>query len=177
MLNSNIDIDILVFSYLYYRNKGYKSLSAPMLVDKDVLELTLPEGREPKEHLDKYYVGSAEQSFYQLIKNGLEPEGSYMMVTPCHRDEIPDDTHFSIFLKMELVSVDKTYINIAKDVFDFYTKIGEDVELLVTGGSTCDIMINNVEVGSFGTRIYKGIVVNYGTGLALPRFSQATVKQ
>ena len=169
----NIDIGLLNSAYLFYLMRGYKPLSAPMIVDKDISDLTLPEGREAKEHLGQVYVGSAEQSFYQLLKDGLKPEGSYMMLTPCHRDEVNDKLHLDIFLKIELVSVDATYVNIAKDVFDFYTALGEKPETRFEGSALgLDIEIDNVEVGSFGYRIYDNYMVNYGTGLALPRFSQ-----
>ena len=169
----NIDIGLINTAYLFYMLRGYQPLSAPMLVDKDIVELTLPEDRETKEHLGQYYVGSAEQSFYQLIKDGFEPVGKYMMLTPCHRDEVNDKLHLDIFLKIELVSVDTTYANIAKDVFDFYTALGEKPETRFEGSAIgFDIEINNIEVGSFGYRIYDSYMVNYGTGLALPRFSQ-----
>lgn len=170
----NIDIGLINTAYLYYMLRGYKPLSAPMIVDKDIVELTLPEGREAKEHLGQYYVGSAEQSFYQLIKDGFEPEGSYVMLTPCHRDEVNDESHLDIFLKLELVSTEKTFINVAKDAYDFYTALGESVELVKgdTWGSA-DLEIGGIEVGSFGHRIYDNYLVSYGTGLALPRFSQA----
>ena len=170
----NIDIGLINFAYLHYLNRGYKPLSAPMIVDKDVVEITLPEGRVSKEHLGKFYVGSAEQSFYQLLKDGLVPDGSYMMITPCHRDEVNDETHLDIFLKIELVSVNKTYVNIAQDAFDLYKFLGEDVETKIIEESRgIDLEIDGVEVGSFGFRAVSGYVVNYGTGLALPRFSQA----
>lgn len=169
----NIDIGLINTAYLFYMLRGYQPLSAPMLVDKDIVELTLPEDRETKEHLGQYYVGSAEQSFYQLIKDGFEPVGKYMMLTPCHRDEVKDERHLEIFLKIELVSLDSTYHNIAKDAFDFYTTLGEKVDLTVVSAvEGVDLEIGGVEVGSYGQRMFDGQVISYGTGLALPRFSQ-----
>ena len=145
-----------------------------MLVDEDIVKLTLPEGRQAKEHLGKFYVGSAEQSFYQLIKDGFVPKGNYMMLTPCQRDEDIDEGHLEIFLKLELVSVTKTHQNIAQDVFDFYTKMGEKVEVVSSNYSRgCDLEIGGIEVGSFGSRMFGDYCVSYGTGLALPRFTQA----
>ena len=67
----NIDVGLLNTAMNYYMMRGYKPLSAPMLVDKDIVEVTLPEGKKAKQHLDKFYVGSAEQSFYQLLKEGF----------------------------------------------------------------------------------------------------------
>lgn len=169
----NIDAGLLSTAMNYYMMRGYKPLSAPMLVDKDIVETTLPEGKKAKQHLDKFYVGSAEQSFYQLVKQGFKPEGSYMMVTPCQRDEIPSESNLEIFLKLELISMDKTAFNIAKDAFEFYTILGSEVKTVITEDFSCfDLEIGGVEVGSYGARIFNGMVINYGTGLALPRFSQ-----
>ena len=169
----NIDIGLLNSAYLFYLMRGYKPLSAPMIVDKDISDLTLPEGREAKEHLGQVYVGSAEQSFYQLLKDGLKPEGSYMMLTPCHRDEVNDETHLDIFLKIELVSLSATSINILKDTRDFYVFLGEKVDIIKTEDfGSYDLEIGGIEVGSFGHRFYDDYLVSYGTGLALPRFSQ-----
>ncbi len=171
----NIDVKLLHDAYEFYQRKGYKPLSAPLLVDEDIVKLTLPEGKVAKKHLGKYYVGSAEQSFYQLIKDGLVPEGGYMMLTPCQRDEDLDESHLEIFLKLELISTKKSYVNIAKDAYDFYEAMGEDV--VVSGGALIeglDLEINGIEVGSYNHRIYDKYVVNFGTGLALPRFDYAT---
>lgn len=158
---------------LSYLKRGYEPLSAPMLVDKDIVEVTLPEGKKAKQHLDKFYVGSAEQSFYQLLKEGFQPEGSYMMLTPCQRDEIPSERNLEVFLKLELISMDRTAFNIDKDAYDLYTILGSKVKTVVTEGFSClDLEVGGVEVGSYGSRIFNGMVNNYGTGLALPRFSQ-----
>jgi hypothetical protein len=170
----NIDIGLMNYAYMYFLLRGYTPLSAPMLVDEDIVSLTLPDGNKPKQHLDKFYVGSAEQSFYQLMKDGFEPDGSYMMITPCQRDETPDESHLEIFLKLELVSTVKSTVCIAKDAHDLYEFLGEDVEM-VKGDTPLgyDLEIGGVEVGSYGSRIYMDRLVAYGTGLALPRFSQA----
>jgi hypothetical protein len=29
----------------------------------------------------------------------FEPDGSYMMITPCQRDETPDESHLEIFFE------------------------------------------------------------------------------
>ena len=169
----NIDAGLLGTAMNYYMMRGYKPLSAPMLVDKDIVEITLPEGKKAKQHLDKFYVGSAEQSFYQLVKQGFKPEGSYMMLTPCQRDEIPSESNLEIFLKLELISMDKAAFIIAKDACDLYTILGSEVKAVITEDFSClDLEIGGVEVGSYGSRIFNGMVINYGTGLALPRFSQ-----
>lgn len=170
---SLIDTKLLIDAMAYYESIGYKPVASPMLVDKDVVELTLPKGNMAREHLGKYYVGSAEQSFYQIIKDGFNPVGSYMLITPCERDEIIDETHFGLFLKVELVSTVKSCAEICNDVDYFYSKKGFSSEVFPIGNSF-DIEIGGIEVGSFGERIYKGNKIAFGTGLALPRITQST---
>lgn len=167
---------MLLEAMTHYQTIGYKPLPVPYLVDKDIVDLTMPKGRYSKSHLDKYYVGSAEQSFYQMIKNGMCPSGSYMMLTPCQRyEDVLDDSHLEIFLKLELVSTERDYAQICNDVDRFYSFRGFMSEVIsINFGESFDININGIEVGSFGSRCFESHVINYGTGLALPRISQAT---
>lgn len=171
---SIIDADLLMKAMNFYQGLGYKPIPAPMLVDKDVVELTLPKGNKAKEHLGKYYVGSAEQSFYQLIKDGMKPDGSYMMITPCERDEVEDELHLGIFVKVELVSTVKTKYEILKDVSDFLYKSYIGHKWVETEGGGFDLEVNGIEVGSYGANKYLEYNINYGTGIAFPRLTQAT---
>lgn len=170
---SDIDCSLLLEAMQYYKKLGYISLSCPMLVDRDIIDMTLPEGKIARECNGKYYVGSAEQSFYQMIKDGFRPEGKYMLITPCERNEVEDDYHFGIFLKVELVSNKSSHQSILEDVLSFYKHKGYVVKV-VKEGLGKDILIGGIEVGSFGSRCYLGESVSFGTGLALPRISQAT---
>lgn len=169
---SLIDTKLLIEAMSYYESIGYEPLASPMLVDKDIVELTLPKGKVAREHLGKYYVGSAEQSLYQLIKDGFNPDGSYMLISPCERDEVLDKIHFGIFLKVELVSTEKSCADICNDVDYFYSIQGFSSEVICTEQGF-DLEIEGIEVGSFGERRYKDFNITFGTGLALPRISQA----
>ena len=173
---SDIDCSLLLEAMQYYKKLGYTPLSCPMLVDRDIINITLPEGKIARGYNGKYYVGSAEQSFYQMIKDGFRPEGKYMLITPCERDEVEDDYHFGIFLKVELVSNKVSYQSILEDVLGFYKLKGYDVKV-VREGLGKDILMGDIEVGSFGSRKYLGESVSFGTGLALPRISQAIVQE
>lgn len=167
----NIDLKLLTEALEYYKSKGYQSLTAPYLVDEDIVNLTLPKGRRAKKHLDLCYVGSAEQSIYQLHKNGVELSGKYMILTPCQRDEeVLDSHHLEIFLKLELISVGDKYVEILEDCFNFFQGNKEVVE---NDQGFLDININGLEVGSYGNRDYLGKCFSFGTGLALPRYTQA----
>lgn len=169
---SDIDCSLLLEAMQYYTRLGYTPLSCPMLVDRDIIDMTLPEGKIARECNGKYYVGSAEQSFYQMVKDGFRPEGKYMLITPCERDEVEDAYHFGIFLKVELVSNKASYQSILEDVLSFYRHKRFDVKV-VREGLGKDILIGGIEVGSFGSRCYLGESISFGTGLALPRINQA----
>lgn len=173
---SDIDCSLLLEAMQYYKKLGYTPLSCPMLVDRDIIDITLPEGKVARECNGKYYVGSAEQSFYQMIKDGFRPEGKYMLITPCERDEVEDEYHFGIFLKVELVSNKVSYQSILEDALSFYRHKRFDVKV-VREGLGKDILIGGIEVGSFGSRCYLGESISFGTGLALPRISQTIEKE
>ena len=168
----DIDLKVLYEAINHYKNLGYKMIPAPLLVDEDIVSLTLPEGRKAKEHVDGlFYVGSAEQSAYQLYKDGSLGLGKYMLLTPCQRyEDVLDETHLEIFLKLELISLGGEYSSILNDVLSFYNN---DKCVVVNTSQGEDININDIEVGSFGSRIFMGKNFCFGTGIALPRYTQA----
>ena len=177
-MNSNISATLIYSAMSFFKDKGYRFITVPMLVDEDIVNLTLPKDCNAKFHLDKCYVGSAEQSIYQLIKEGNDLPSKVLAITPCHRDEKDiDELHLEIFLKIELVCTDNThtYHDIANDVMEFYGQLTDKAKIVdfVDFDNTCDIEINNIEVGSYGMREYNGRIIHFGTGLALPRFLQA----
>ncbi len=177
-MNSNINATLIYSAMKFFKDKGYRFITVPMLVDEDIVRLTLPKGRNPKFHNDKCYVGSAEQSIYQMIKDGKDLPPKILAITPCQREEeVLDELHQEIFLKIELACTDNTmtYRGIANDVIDFYDTLTEHAVMVnfEDFDDTCDIEVNGIEVGSYGRREYKGRTINFGTGLALPRFTDA----
>ena len=164
----------------YIDNLNYVPLVCPSVVDLDVLYETIPKDRVPTPHLNKYYVGSAEQSFLQLLKDGFIPKENcrYLLISPCKRDEEKhDDTHFDIFFKIELITIDKSVslIDDALSCFEYLTK-DKNKKICTSfdiNTNIFDIEINDIEVGSYGSRIYNNIKYYYGTGIALPRFNYA----
>ena len=172
---SNISAALLYSAMTFFKNSGYHFITVPMLVDEDVIRLTLPHDRQPKFHNNKCYVGSAEQSIYQLIKEGKDLPPKVLAITPCQRDEmVLDELHQEIFLKIELACTDNTitYRDIANDVMNFCSQFTDKAKI-VEFDNSCDIEIGGIEVGSYGQREYKGRIIHFGTGLALPRFAQA----
>lgn len=179
---SNINTLFVYQALEYYQALGYKLISVPMCVEQDAVKETLPCDKIAKEYLDGlYYVGSAEQSFLQMISDGLLEDGKYCAITPCERSDEIDDSHFNIFLKIELICIDQTnsgrydYTLPMLDASDIYKDFlgSGDVKEVITSSSSCDLYIGDLEVGSYGNRTYKGINYVYGTGLAEPRFSYA----
>jgi hypothetical protein len=172
---SNISAALLYSAMTFFKNSGYHFITVPMLVDEDVIRLTLPHDRQPKFHNNKCYVGSAEQSIYQLIKEGKDLPPKALAITPCQRDEmVLDELHQEIFLKIELACTDNTitYRDIANDVMNFYSQFTDKAKI-VDFDNSFDIEIGGIEVGSYGQREYKGRIIHFGTGLALPRVAQA----
>ena len=178
MLTSKIDADVLLKALLFYQSKGYVLSSCDYLVDEEAIMTTLVDNtRVVKKHLDKCYVGSAEQSYIQKLINNTKYNtnktiihGDFLFITPCHRDEtILDDTHFEIFLKVELIS---TYKNPIHDAISFYETLGVTTTKVITEHGD-DLEINGIEVGSFGKRKFVNVEYFYGTGIAFPRFHAA----
>ena len=171
-MSYNIDANLLMKAMSFYNNLGYKPCKCSLLVDEDVILHTLPENRKPLHHIyGKFYVGSAEQSFLQKIKDGEVLYDKMMFITPCQRDEeVLDESHLEMFLKVELISLVSPVL---KDVESFYKSVGYDVNIVKTSCGE-DIELNNVEIGSFGSNEYLGVNYFYGTGIALPRIEYAT---
>lgn len=180
----DIDANLLYQAMMFFNNCGYEFITAPYVVDKKAVEHTLPEGREAYPHANYgFYVGSAEQSIYHMLdKCGRKnlPKRC-LAITPCQRnEEVLDESHLEIFLKIELISFDLGYSHktIMEDVLDFFKMIGtENVTYVMQDDNVSyDINVNNIEVGSYGYRWFRDVLVSYGTGLALPRYSYAVSK-
>lgn len=178
----NIDAGLIYKAMEFFKSCGYEFISVPYVVNKDIVGYTLPEGREAHAHGEYgYYVGSAEQSIYQLIEDGGVLPKKCLAITPCQRDEsILDESHLEIFLKIELISFDLGFDhrNIRDDVLNFYDSlnIANITTVVQDDNVSYDININDVEVGSYGYRWFKNVLVSYGTGLALPRLEYAINK-
>ena len=170
-MSYNIDANLLMNAMNFYSNLGYKPCKCPTLVDEDIISHTLPENRKPLHHIDgKFYVGSAEQSFLQKIKEGEMLYDKMMFITPCQRDEdVLDESHLEVFLKVELINLVSPVL---MDVESFYKSIGYDISIVKTSCGY-DIELNNVEIGSFGSNSYLGVNYFYGTGIAFPRIEYA----
>jgi hypothetical protein len=158
----------------YYKSIGYKYVEVPWVVSDEAICTTLNKSSYDEKNR---VVGSAEQSFIQLmIDKDIKP-GSYVACTPCFRDElIINNVSYPYFLKVELIIVDKYDIDkCLNDAKGFFINYNSNVIPLKTDNGY-DLMLNDIEIGSYGVRKYKDYVWTYGTGLAEPRFSVACNK-
>ena len=174
----------LVDALVRYEGIGYQSIEVPWAIPPNVVQMTAPEdaGILFAAH-DLALVGSAEQSFLYLAREGIIRRGRYVAISPCFRLDHADHQHQNQFMKVELfatVGVDTDgvdqMITDARQVFTLLGARGHRMEVVRTeeGIDSRDILINGIEVGSYGIRKINGIEWVYGTGLAEPRFSQVT---
>lgn len=176
---STIHTTLILEAIQYYSKLGYQLLDVPQCVDFNISQHTKPEGVPELFHRGmKVYVASAEQSFLQLHKEGKLPNGKYMALTPCYRQEsFLDDTHYSMFLKLELFELlCMDSFPMMCDAHDFFRKyLPPNSRYVPTKEAECSYDIeteDGVEVGSYGVRYtLDGTPYTYGTGIAEPRFS------
>lgn len=183
--------NILNKALAYYGSK-YDLIDVPYLVDVDVSASTKPDFVKDLYHNnDKVYVGSGEQSFIQLMKEKNLASGKLMCITPCYRDEENlDELHYLMFMKLELIEYHTKWndkevfmaehlnalsnmIETSKEFFNKQLNYRSSIETVVSGHNQYDILINGIEVGSYGVRETEYGRFIYGTGVAFPRINQA----
>ncbi|CAL1777967.1 histidyl tRNA synthetase [Acinetobacter phage vB_AbaM_PhT2-v2] len=176
-----INLPQLLRAIEFYKKLGYKPISAAQCVGIQAINKTIPEGAVPLAHdEDNFYVGSAEQSFYDMMTRykirgtPISPNGKFMLLTPCQRNEhVIDDSHLEIFLKLELISFERTVVT---DALAFFRQEGLKDAIVVDTPQGLDIEYKGVELGSYGKRTHEGEIVYFGTGIAMPRISYAIAK-
>lgn len=174
-----------------YQHCDYQYVEAPWLIKPEAMYTTLPPdkkgcklvfGNDVPNDFD-FLVGSAEQGFIQMMLDGRLPPGKYCAAGPCFRDDNEDDLHFLYFFKVELIHVNppdiktglENIISTAKDVMQYLGKMKDDLKVEKTEIGF-DLTHHGIEVGSYGCRVHKNMTWIYGTGLALPRFTQVLCK-
>lgn len=166
-----------------YKALGYTYIDVPWIVDNDSIDSTKPSDRKSISIAENaHLVGSAEQSFYHMIKNELLQHGKYVAATPCFRDEnVIDELHKNYFFKVELINYTPD-VPSSTDVFTItehalfvFNKLKRKVRFeREHTHEGFDINVNGVEIGSYGVRQINGHNWVYGTGIAEPRFSLVT---
>jgi hypothetical protein len=168
----SIDWRILADAIAYYESLGYEYVETPWVVPLDVLRITF-DGNHLETGDGRGLVGSAEQGFLALDL----PLGRYVSCSPCFRGDEPDELHHSDFMKVELFvtsssSTVESVISDAKNLLSRYCSCE-----VVETQEGFDIECGGVELGSYGERKQNNFRWVYGTGVALPRLSQAVAKE
>lgn len=164
------DIDYKLFSdaQLFYSNLGYNNITVPWKIPADICEKVSGHRQE--------MIGSAEQSLYWLRSlNKLRDGRKYQAITPCFRYEDREDAlHKKEFIKLELIKFnpERRFLDtLIGDAVKFFSQF-EKIEIIDTDIGK-DILINNIEVGSYYEKEVAGIRYVCGTGIALPRFQES----
>jgi len=179
-----IDWRLIADAVACYRAMGYAYVEAPWIVQREFVYLTLPAGRQAIEVGHGHaLVGSAEQSFAELVSTGGLGPGRYVAAGPCFRDEeVVDDVHRPAFMKVELIHVLERRerspaaraLDLAHDALGFFRSVaGADRCTLQATGEGYDVELNGLELGSYGLRTMGDHLWAYGTGCAEPRLSTA----
>jgi len=190
---SKIDYNLISQSIFYYQLHGFKYIDVDWLVDLDIGELTLPEEKiqfciTPRGEIKKTLVGSAEQSFLQLVKDKKLDFGKYVSVTGCFRDDPIDELHQPYFMKTELfmydtlVNLEKEYDNIVNICLNFSKQyVPVKIKKMTPKDDKCiqcdDIVTvkDEIELGSYGIATNevggKKIYWIYATGMASQRLN------
>lgn len=195
-----INYDRLLQSRDYYTQWGYRYIDAPWAVSEEANSVTCPEGKKKFEIDAGLLVGSAEQSFVQMMLDGKITHGRYQTLTPCFRDEgVYDATHHNYFMKLELIDIlsgsqkpNRSMGDILNTAMANFTRILYEnkidvskLNFITTGNKQHDIVLDvkdhrnelmQIELGSYGIRSYKNFTWIYGTGISEPRMQYAINK-
>jgi seryl-tRNA synthetase len=177
--SARIHWDLIAEAMEFYTGEGFTPVETPWIASAKAVAITCPRGLVPMMVPGLgALVGSAEQGFLDMELKGALPKGRFISCGPCFRDEAVDALHQKTFFKVELYQNAKVtdisleqMINQAKGFFESHLNAGPVVRETTEFGY--DLTLNGVEIGSYGIRHTRDVSWIYGTGLALPRFTQA----
>lgn len=179
---TEINWKLLVDALEFYKGHGFNEIPVDWHVSRQAHDVTCDDPARMF-HLKDYgvLVGSAEQAFIDMHFSGRLPQGRFVALTPCFRDEgaARDGLHALYFMKVELYSTlpdtvpDGERYDLCLHARKFMeTKTALPIRSAPTEDGV-DLEINGIEVGSYSRRSFGGITWTCGTGLAEPRFSMA----
>lgn len=172
----------------FYQGCGYKYIEVPWTVTPEILDITKPPKAASYKVDTGHLVGSAEQSFLQLLSEDKLGTGNFCALTPCFRSETTyNEFTRHYFMKLELINIPDpneyeqvpAFIKLCDDAYLFFTyqlkkhgiKDIDSCKRVYIEHKQWDLNINGHEVGSYGYRQYENLSWHYGTGLAEPRFT------
>lgn len=178
---TRIDWRLLAQAIDYYEKRDFEYVELPYFVPSFVSDITFDGNGFNVDSLHSL-IGSAEQSFLNDAVSCWRDKdmapGRYVGCTPCFRKE-PEYNALSQphFMKVELFQCGGeadawALMQIARQFMVLALPFHVSV-LIETTSDGWDLVVNGVEVGSYGVRKYADFSWAYGTGLALPRFSKA----
>lgn len=174
-----IDYALLDKSIQHYEKYDFIRIESPWLVTDYVDQITRPKDAIPYHipNKNKNFVASGEQSLLYLYLKEYLPMGRFQTITPCLRNDPFDLTHTKYFMKNELIITDKvseeTLDFMMHRALEFFRKeVSQQVVPLKTDDGY-DLMLGDVELGSYGIRHTEFLSWVYGTGCAEPRTSRA----
>lgn len=180
---TEINWKLLIDALEFYKGNGFTEIPAAWHVPRETHNITCSDpGRMFQLKDYGVLVGSAEQAFIDMQLNGRLPQGRFVALTPCFRDEgaARDALHALYFMKVELYSTLPDAVeygerdDLCRHARNFMaTRTALPVRSVPTEEGV-DLEINGIEVGSYSRRSFGGISWTCGTGLAEPRFSMAT---
>lgn len=170
----------------FYKAVGYEYVELPWIVGSESVAITKPKDSSPL--IVSWWhgeigelPGSAEQAFLEQFRR-FEVTKRFVAATPCFRDEpmFQYGTHQLQFFKVELFQpVSSMYgwrrsWNMLEHARALFKLLGAKAESVThPDGDGWDLMVNGIEVGSYGIREHKDMTWLYGTGIAEPRFTFA----
>lgn len=185
--SQHIDWRLLSNALEYYDSKHYRYVEVPWIVRKEITLATLPVDAKPfSVEGCGDLVGSAEQSFIQMMVDDEVYGHKYMTISPCFRDDQVDDIHQKHFMKLELIDLRgcADFNIIMSDAAEYMSQFLDDKSYIKEekiSDNQIDLMLVSpslrmpVKIGSYGYRSFSvdGVEYtwHYGTGLAEPRFS------
>lgn len=182
----SIDGAMLAAAQEYYASHEYVDTPTPWLVEGDAYMATVPLGHDDllwQAPNGLYHVASAEQGFMQLMAENESLPPKAQSTSPCFRGEPHyDELHWPYFYKLELYNADITDASLAEMIVcarGLFAQLGIATRVTQTGDKMFDIETKHahIELGSYGIRTFQGNSWLYGTGLALPRATQAKEKE
>lgn len=170
----------------YYSDLGYKYVEVPWAVPGWAINVTAPACSKPMLAPGSVLIGSAEQAFIYLEESGQLEKGKFVACSPCfRRGDDRSEFHQQTFMKVELYANDRTDIIAVQKMIEDARNFAQDqaadtdyrINVVATNDFTSifsyDINLNDIEIGSYGSREHGALQWVYGTGVAEPRFSMA----
>ena len=174
-----IDWRILSKAIERYTLDGFQYVELPWIIPVKYNLITYNVPSRIHQTQNGALLGSAEQAFIAKDYNNLLGKGKFVSCSPCFRMEDYDVLHQEQFMKVELYINDDTSVSNYERILDNVHLVlrgfalGHGVPEIIETPEGHDIILNGIEIGSYGIREYEHIKWIYATGLAEPRFSLA----